>query len=42
MGGDSLVVREGDGVIVVAADGLQEGQIEPLSPDHGRRLSLEI
>ena len=42
MGCDCLMVRQGDGVIVVATDGLQEGQIEPLGPDHSRRLSLQI
>ena len=40
--GDGLVVGQGDGVVLVPADSLQEGKEEPLGPDHGGTLSLKI
>ena len=42
MGGDGLMVGQGDCVVVVVAECLQEREVEPIGPDHGRRLGLEI
>ena len=38
---DGLVVGERYGVVVLTADCLKEGKVEPLRPDHARPLGLQ-